>query len=111
LAFERLRRYLTVENLWMYIISLLMRSESGEMYAYEIKKKLKSDYNISPATVTVYSVLYRMEREGLLKSRSAGSGLGRLAKRYYSPTEKGKQELEKAAHLLEELQSELLFKR
>ncbi|MGC8631098.1 MAG: PadR family transcriptional regulator [Thermoprotei archaeon] len=107
MAYERLKRYLTLENLWMYIITLLIQSSNGEMYAYEIKKALRSEFGLRPATVTVYSVLYRMEREGLLKSRSAGSGLGRLSKRYYSVTDKGRDELKNAVDFLEEIGSKL----
>ncbi|MFP3220574.1 MAG: helix-turn-helix transcriptional regulator [Candidatus Marsarchaeota archaeon] len=107
MAYERLKRYLTLENLWIYIIRLLMGCPKGEMYAYEIKKALASEFGIRPATVTVYSVLYRMEKEGLIKSHSAGSGLGRLSKRYYGVTDKGKEELANAIKFLNETSDKL----
>lgn len=107
MAYERLKKYLTLENLWIYIIKLLSEAPNGEMYAYEIKKALHLQFGLRPATVTVYSVLYRMEKEGLLQSRSTGTGLGRLSKRYYTVTDKGMRELQQAVDFIDEVRSKL----
>ncbi|HEV51638.1 MAG TPA: PadR family transcriptional regulator [Thermoprotei archaeon] len=102
-----MKKYLTLENLWIYIIKLLSEAPNGEMYAYEIKKALHLQFGLRPATVTVYSVLYRMEKEGLLQSRSTGTGLGRLSKRYYTVTDKGMRELQQAVDFIDEVRSKL----
>jgi len=53
------------------------------MYAYEVKIHLKERYGLNVATVTVYTVLYRMKHEGLLATYEE-SGT-----KYYKVTEKG----------------------
>lgn len=62
-ALKRLRDKLTKENLWIYIVKELAQEPT---YAYKVKVLLKEKYNINVATVTAYTVLYRMEREGLI---------------------------------------------
>lgn len=65
-ALERLKRKLTIENLWMYVIKVL--KDKGELRAYDIKKELASNFRIRPATITVYVVIYKMCEEGLIES-------------------------------------------
>ena len=64
-ALKRLRKKLTIENLWLYIICIL-KNEKKPLKAYDIKVKLREYFNINPPSVTVYTVLYRMLRDGLL---------------------------------------------
>ena len=81
------------------------------MYAYEISKELRGRFSFSTATVTVYVVLYKMRREGLVKlspDRHSASAKNRPARKYYEITELGKQTLlrgkdliKKVIHLLE----------
>jgi len=79
-AFRRLVRKLTEENLWLYIIAVLLRKP---MYAYEVKTNIEKVFGFKPKTITVYAVLYRMVREGLLVTeRKDGVKL-------YLPTDKG----------------------
>ena len=59
------------------------------MYAYEIKKFLPERFNVSAATVTVYVVLHKMEREGLIKTEKRISVFGRPDRIYYEITDKG----------------------
>lgn len=94
-ALKRLVRKFTVETLWLYIARVLLDSEP--LKAYEIKKKLQEVFNITPPTVTVYTVVYRMYREGLLDtSRSNGEVL-------YTLSDRGRKELYEAMRFLEEL--------
>jgi DNA-binding PadR family transcriptional regulator len=62
LALDRLEKKLTKENLWIYILKLL---KDRELYAYELKDKIRARFGFEPAMITVYVVLYKMEREGL----------------------------------------------
>lgn len=98
MAYERLVKKLTKENLWMYILRIL---SEGPTYAYEIKKELRERFRISPATITVYVVLYKMRREGLIKVK-AGRPLGRPDRVYYEMTKKGEETLARGRALLEE---------
>ncbi len=98
MAYERLVKKLTVEVLWLYIVRMLMEKP---MYGYEIAKELKSKFGFSPARITVYTVLYRMEREGLLESEFKGGLPGALGRRYYRLTSKGVETFKKARRFLE----------
>ncbi|MCX8205243.1 MAG: PadR family transcriptional regulator [Candidatus Nezhaarchaeota archaeon] len=97
-AYERLVRKLTVEVLWLYIVKMLLEKP---MYGYEIAKELKFKFGFSPARITIYTVLYRMEREGLLQSEYRGGLLSTLGRRYYKLTERGVEAFEKAKKFLE----------
>lgn len=99
MAYERLRRKLTIEVLWLYIVRMLLERP---MYGYEIAKEFKPRFGFSPARITVYTVLYRMEREGLLQSEYRGGLLGPIGRRYYRLTEKGVEAFERARRFLEE---------
>ncbi|MGB9785324.1 MAG: PadR family transcriptional regulator [Fervidicoccaceae archaeon] len=64
-AFERLRKKLEGEVLWIYVSNLLL--EENGLSVVELKKRLKEKFLISTKTVYLYTVLYRMEREGLIR--------------------------------------------
>ena len=93
---ERLYKKLTIENLWIYIIATLIKW--GPTYGYDIKRRLNHNYNIKPATITVYTVLYRMEREGLIKRSENG---------LYNITEKGLEAYKAGIKLIEDTLTKL----
>lgn len=94
-AYERLVKKLTIEILWIYVAKVLM--SSGSLKAYEIKKKIMERFNIKPQTMTTYTVIYRMVREGLLApTRIDGDTV-------YILTDKGKEEFAKAIKFLESI--------
>lgn len=99
MAYGRLLRKLTKENLWLYILRMLTERP---MYAYEINKNLKGRYGFSTATVTVYVVLYKMLREGLVESGEKESVLGRPDRQYYEITALGRENLQKGIDFLGE---------
>lgn len=99
MAYERLIRKLTKENLWLYILKML--SEKS-MYAYEIKKALRERFNITPATVTVYVILHKMKRENLIRVEKSMAVFGRPDRIYYEITEKGAKTLNQGRRFLEE---------
>lgn len=99
MAYNRLVRKLTKENLWLYILKMLTEKP---MYAYEIKKTLKERFKITPATVTVYVVLHKMRHEELICVGKEMSVFGRPDRIYYEITEKGKEALQQGKEFLEE---------
>ena len=93
-AIERLRRKVTVENLWIYVIKIL---EEEPLHAYGVKVRLRDRFGIKVATVTVYAVLYKMVREGLLMVERKGET------KVYRPTEQGLRALSEARRILEDV--------
>lgn len=99
MAYQRLVKKLTKENLWLYIIKLL---KEKPMYGKEIAKAIREKFHFSPALITVYVVLYRMESEGLIKKVriKEESGQGKI---YYVPTKKGLEIFEKGRKFIKNL--------
>jgi len=98
LALKRLSRKVTVENLWLYVLRMLI---DRPMYAYEIKKTLKERFGFSVATITIYFVLYRMAAEGLVQRALRPPASGRADRKYYQATERGMETLAKGIEMLE----------
>jgi DNA-binding PadR family transcriptional regulator len=87
LPIERLQKSNTIENLWIYILSLLKKQK---IYAWEIPDAIKKEFGFKPGMITPYRVLYRLEKEGFVKSET------KERRRIYEITEKGEKELKKA---------------
>ncbi len=87
LPFERLKKLNTIDNLWIYILSIL---KEKEIHAWQIPKLIEQKFNFKPGKITPYRVLYRLQEKGFVKSKIKDR------KRIYKITEKGKKELEKA---------------
>jgi PadR family transcriptional regulator PadR len=77
------------------IVVLALLSEH-ESYGYELVTRLQADGLTDIATGTVYPVLARLEREGLIASRLVASPSG-PARKYYVPTSVGIAELRRSA--------------
>jgi len=73
----------------MLVLVLLTETES---YGYELVTRLQADGLGDIAAGTVYPVLARLEREGLITSRLVASSSG-PARKYYVPTAQGAAEL------------------
>ncbi|MEM4718237.1 MAG: PadR family transcriptional regulator [Desulfurococcaceae archaeon] len=99
-AILRLQRKLTVENLWLYIIKILI-DEKKSLRAYDLKVKLRERFNIDPPAVTVYTVIYRMSLDGLISKVKNGDEIR------YQPTKTGIEAFNKAIVILEEIVSKL----
>ncbi len=95
---ERLQKSNTKENLWLYILSLLKKRK---VYGWEIPTLIKKNFNFKPGRITPYRVLYRLEKEGLVKSKMEER------RRIYQITKKGKRELELAKIFFKEVLSKL----
>ena len=83
----------------MLVLSLLTERES---YGYELVTRLQADGLSDIAAGTVYPVLTRLEREGLITSRLVASSSG-PARKYYVPTARGAAELARSARAWREL--------
>ncbi|MEB3756109.1 MAG: PadR family transcriptional regulator [Desulfurococcales archaeon] len=90
-AIKRLKRKITIETLWIYVIAALRKK--GAQHGYGVKKTIQQEFNFKPATITTYTVLYRMEKEGLIKKDNTNR---------YHPTEKGLNAYTEAIKILKE---------
>ncbi len=79
---ERLRSRTTTEILWFYLLNLLREQER---YAYELRDRLEAKFGFTPARITSYVVLYRLEKDGYVKAEKKGN------KKYYRITEAGER--------------------
>lgn len=95
---RRLRRHLTIENLWLYVLSLIRRKEC---YAYTLPDEIEKGYGFRPSRVMVYIVLHMLEGEGLIKAKQ------KERRKYYELTEKGKETLAEAKRQLKSLSEKL----
>ncbi len=95
---ERLKIKTTRDILWLYLLRLL---KERDMYAYEIRKELEKKFGFSPALVTSYVVLYKLEREGYVAPK------WRENKKYYSLTPKGEQLLQEGIAYLRKMTEKL----
>lgn len=93
MALRRLENKITKENLWMYILNLL---KNGPLYGYEVREKIKEKFGFEPVTITVYMVLYKMEKEGLVVRKKSD----KAQRKYYLITEKGIKTLEEGISFL-----------
>jgi len=98
LAFDRLRSHLTRGNLWLYVLAEL---QLGDATPGEIRTRVGQKHGFTPAAITFYSVIYRLNREGLVKRTSQNF------RSAYSITSKGRQELARAIGYLGEVKDKL----
>ena len=103
-AYRRLVRKLTVENLWLYVLSLLKR---GPLYGYEVVKRIEEKFGFKPGKVTCYMVLYKLQSEGLISSKRPSSSNSGPQRKYYVLTKKGEKALEEAKAFLRNLSERL----
>ncbi len=93
----RLKKKLQIDNLWLWILKLL---EKEEKYAYELRKEISEKFGFTPATVTSYAVLYRLERDGFVKTITKSRFPSR---KYYQITDKGREALQQAKIIFENI--------
>ena len=98
-ALERLRKKITIDNLWLYIVKVLI--DHGPARAYDVKKLIREKFGFKPATITVYTVIYRMTSEGLLEKVYADGDT------LYKPSEKGIEAFNEALKTIETILDKL----
>lgn len=103
-AYRRLIRKLTKENLWLYILSLL---REGPLYGYQVRDSVRERFGFSPSRVTCYAVLLRLRRGGYVAMERTERGGEGPPRKYYKITAKGSETLEKAKSYLRELGQKL----
>ncbi len=99
-ALRRTRRKLTVENLWLYVIAVLL---DGPRYGYELVDEIARRFGFRPSRITCYVVLYRLEGEGMIRPFGAVRSESGGARVYYEVTEKGREQFESALSFVEEI--------
>jgi len=85
MAYERLVKKLTIENLWMYVLSSL---KSGPKYGYEIRKFIIDTYGFTPGRVTAYVVLYKLMKEECIILKEEKKDSHGPPRKYYEITGK-----------------------
>ena len=103
-AYRRLVRKLTVENLWLYVLSLL---KEGPLYGYEVAKRIEERFGFKPGRVTCYIVLHKLQSEGLIASVGTGADSEGPQRKYYILTKEGEKALEIAKGFLKGLAERL----
>jgi DNA-binding PadR family transcriptional regulator len=77
--------------MWLYILSLLKKKK---LYAYGLRDEIKKNFGWEHGLITSYVVLYKLEKDGLIKSEFEER------RKYYKISEKGRKELKKAKRYL-----------
>ena len=95
---ERLRKSITKDNLWIYILTLLKKEE---LYPYQIQDKIKKEFGFYPGNVTPYIVLKMLEK-GDYVAVVRSEKLHGPERKYYKITEKGRNEIKKGAAIYKE---------
>lgn len=106
-AFLRLEKNLTIDLLWIWILKLLIE---GPKYAYELKQEIQNRFNFSPAIVTNYTILYLLEREGVVRKIEMRNEIERIDRKYYEITELGYKLMEEAENYIQETFNKLFDK-
>ena len=86
---NRLKAKTTTECLCLYILSLM---KNKPVYAYEIREKIEQKYGFTIGNVTAYMVLYKLERDGYVKTE--WKAVGNRQRKYYTITAEGEKLVE-----------------
>lgn len=97
--FKRLKRHITSENLWLYVMSILKKDK--EAYAYTLPDEMERRFGFKCSRVMVYIVLHMLEFEKLIVAEEKGR------RKYYKLTQKGKETLSAAKEYLSMASSSL----
>ncbi|MDD5163514.1 MAG: PadR family transcriptional regulator [Candidatus ainarchaeum sp.] len=84
---ERLRKKLTVDLLWIYLLGILRKEP---MHAYALRSEIEKRFGFLPGNVSAYVVLYKLQSRGFVSSLQKGN------RTVYSITQKGKELLKEA---------------
>lgn len=67
---KRLKTKLTVELLWIYILSIL---KEKPMHAYVLRKEISQRFGFKPGNVSAYVVLYKLKGRGFVSAKKQGN--------------------------------------
>lgn len=88
---ERLKRKVEKENLWLFVLSVLRRQN---LNGIQIKTLVTRRFGFLTGNVTVYKVLYLLEKGGYVKAERNRRNV------VYRIRSKGRKELQKARRFL-----------
>ncbi len=106
-AYQRLVKNLTIDLLWIWVLKLL---REGPKYAYQLKREIQERFGFSPATVTNYTILYLLEREGLVEKTEMRNSDERIDRKYYIITKFGEEVMGDAELYLKQTYEKLFSK-
>lgn len=106
-AYQRLVKNLTIDLLWIWVLKLLREKPK---YAYQLKQEIQERFNFSPATVTNYTILYLLEREGLVEKTEMRNSDERIDRKYYVITKFGEEVMDEAELYLKQIYGKLFSK-
>ncbi|TET75080.1 MAG: PadR family transcriptional regulator [Candidatus Heimdallarchaeota archaeon] len=106
-AYQRLVKNLTIDLLWIWVLKLLREKPK---YAYQLKQEIQERFNFSPATVTNYTILYLLEREGLVEKTEMRNSEERIDRKYYVITKFGEEVMDEAELYLKQIYKKLFSK-
>ncbi len=106
-AYQRLVKNLTIDLLWIWVLKLLREKPK---YAYQLKQEIQERFNFSPATVTNYTILYLLEREGLVEKTETRNSDERIDRKYYVITKFGEEVMDDAELYLKQTYEKLFSK-
>lgn|SRR3989338_480625 len=88
---DRLKRKVEKENLWLFVLSVLAKRDAN---GADIKTAVTKKFGFLTGNVTVYKVLYLLERGGYVTSQRNGREV------VYTITSSGKGQLREAKKFL-----------
>ena len=91
---KRLKSKMTVELLWLYILSILKKKN---LHAYALRAEIHKKFGFLPGNVTAYVVLYKLESRGFVKKKSSGNRV------VYSIAPKGKELIKSAEKFIKKV--------
>jgi DNA-binding PadR family transcriptional regulator len=97
-AMRRLVYATTTDNLWLYVLSLLVERDH---FAYELRDAVQDRYGVKMASVTAYVLLYKLQRDGLVTLSEERREGKRPTRKYYRITETGRRSLADAKEFLQ----------
>ncbi len=106
-AYQRLEKNFTIDLLWIWVLKLL---REGPKYAYELRQEIQTKFGFSPATVTNYTILYLLEREGVVEKVEKRNSDERIDRKYYAITDLGEKLMDTAETYLRTTINKLFHK-
>jgi DNA-binding PadR family transcriptional regulator len=73
------------------------------MYGYEIKAQIEQNFGWSPATITSYVVLYKLESGGYVATKVKDDDESNMRRKYYFITDEGNTLLEEGSAFLKQV--------
>lgn len=95
------------------VVLLAVGSLEPEAYAYGLQLEIKTEAKLSWSIGTIHTILYRLEKKGLLDSEMGGSSQkrGGRSKRLYKLSAKGLKILEQIQYTRQSMWSKLSTNR